>query len=54
MKRQGISNFQAQTLLEAICWRKESIASSDILTLVFVMTTNARNQEIVGEEAPEH
>ena len=37
-------------LLDAICWRKQSIADKDILSLVFVMMVNSKGQEIVGEK----
>ena len=37
-----------KALYDAIFWRKESIANKDILSLVFVMMINCKNQEIVG------
>ena len=37
-----------KALYDAIFWRKESIANKDILSLVFVMMINTKNQEIVG------
>ena len=37
-------------LLDAVCWRKQSIADKDILSLVFVMMTNSKGHEIVGED----
>ena len=36
-------------LLDAICWRKQSIAEKDIISLVFVMMVNNKGHEIVGE-----
>ena len=38
-----------KALYDAIFWRKESIANKDILSLVFVMMINCKNQEIVGQ-----
>ena len=37
-------------LLDAVCWRKQSIADKDILSLVFVMMINSKGHEIVGED----
>lgn len=37
-------------LLDAVCWRKQSIADKDILSLVFVMMVNSKGHEIVGED----
>ena len=39
-----------KSLYDAIFWRKESIANKDILSLVFVMMINTKNQEIVGKK----
>ena len=36
-------------LLDAICWRKQSIAEKDIISLVFVIMVNNKGHEIVGE-----
>ena len=38
-----------KNLFDAIFWRKQSLASNDMIFLVFIMMLNARQQEVVGK-----
>ena len=38
-----------KNLFDAIFWRKQSLASNDMVCLVFIMMLNSRQQEVVGK-----
>ena len=44
-------NQLEKCLFDAIIWRQQSIANKEILTLIFVMMVNNKNQEIVGKSS---